>query len=134
MGEIVTWSGLHGTADTLAIAELAQAHDGLVLVITRDSASAQRWQGSMEFFQAGQVAPLQFPDWETLPYDAFSPHQDIVSERLATLTHLPNRTDGVLTVPVTTLMQRIAPAQYLAGASFDFCLGQKLDVQAQRLT
>ncbi len=134
MGEIVTWSGLHGTADTLAIAELARAHDGLVLVITRDSASAQRWQGSMEFFQTGQVAPLQFPDWETLPYDAFSPHQDIVSERLATLTHLPNRTDGVLTVPVTTLMQRIAPAQYLAGASFDFCQGQKLDVRAQRLT
>ncbi len=132
-GQRVTWHGLHGTADALAISELASAWDGLVLIITRDSARAQRWQGAVGFFQDAVHDPLHFPDWETLPYDAFSPHQDIISERLATLTQLPQTSRGVLTVPVTTLMQRIAPRQYLDGATFDFAQGQRFDIHNQRL-
>jgi transcription-repair coupling factor (superfamily II helicase) len=124
---------LHGAADTLAVAELASHSAALTLVITRDSARATRWQNATAFFAPGASA-LHFPDWETLPYDAFSPHQDIVSERLATLRDLPQQSQGVLTVPVTTLLQRICPRPFLAGASFDFRQGQKLDVNAQRMT
>ena len=108
-GQRITWHGLKDAADALAVSELTEAWDGLVLVLTRDSARAQRWQEAVRFFQGGTHTPLHFPDWETLPYDAFSPHQDIISERLATLHKLPNVSRGVLTVPVTTLMQRIAP-------------------------
>jgi len=137
-GDTLTWHGLSGSADALAVSELAAGYDGLVLVITKDSAQAQRWQSATAFFAASflgeQGNNLQFPDWETLPYDAFSPHQDIISERLATLNKLPNTKHGLLTVPVTTLLQRIAPRPFLAGATFDFRQGQKLDIEQQRLT
>ncbi|NOX50851.1 MAG: transcription-repair coupling factor, partial [Gammaproteobacteria bacterium] len=137
-GDTLTWHGLSGSADALAVSELAAGYDGLVLVITKDSAQAQRWQSATAFFAASfldeQGNNLQFPDWETLPYDAFSPHQDIISERLATLNKLPNTKHGLLTVPVTTLLQRIAPRSFLAGATYDFRQGQKLDIEQQRLT
>lgn len=132
-GQRITWHGLKDAADALAVSELTEAWDGLVLVLTRDSARAQRWQEAVRFFQGGTHTPLHFPDWETLPYDAFSPHQDIISERLATLHKLPNVSRGVLTVPVTTLMQRIAPRSYLDGAAFDLQEAQAFDLQQQRL-
>ena len=132
-GERVFWRGLHGNADALAVAELAASKEHLVLVVTRDSASAQRWRGAINFFAPPDAPKLHFPDWETLPYDAFSPHQDIISERLATLAGLPACEHGILTVPVTTLMQRIAPASYLGGAAFNFKRGARIDVAAQRL-
>ncbi len=131
--QVLTWSGLHGLADAAAVAAWVAEHNRLALVVTRDSARAQRWQNALQFFGGDDLTPLHFPDWETLPYDAFSPHQDITSERLATLAALPQQQQGVLTVPVTTLMQRIAPRSYLAGATFDFAQGQTLDVAAQRL-
>lgn len=132
-GDIITWSGLHGAADALAVAQLAANKPSLVLVVTTGSDRAHRWRSAVDFFLDAQTPTLQFPDWETLPYDAFSPHQDITSERLATLAAMPRQTTGVLTVPVTTLMQRIAPASFLAGASFDFKQGQALDVTEQRM-
>ena len=138
-GQNLTWANLHGCADALAVHELSQQHDGLILLITTNSANAQRWQGALEFFQKAESADnsfdhLHFPDWETLPYDAFSPHQDITSERLATLNALPNCQRGILTVPVTTLLQKIAPVNFLRGTAFDFKPGQILDVEQQRRT
>ncbi len=132
-GQTFTWTGLHGIADAAAVAAWVEQHNRFVLVVTKDSARAQRWSEALQFFGGSALETLHFPDWETLPYDAFSPHQDIISERLATLTALPQRKTGVLTVPVTTLMQRIAPKSFLDGASFDFRRGQELDVAAQRL-
>ena len=67
------------------------------------------------------------PDWETLPYDVFSPHQDIVSQRLATLYRLPQRRRGVLVVPVATLMQRLAPRGYLDRYALLLKVGERLD-------
>ncbi len=136
-GRQFTWNGLHGAAAYLAVAELVARHDGLVLLITRDSAAAQQWQTALDFFGADAPAPQSrprylFPDWETLPYDAFSPHQDIISERLATLRALPDAQRGVLTVPVVTLLAKIAPRNYLAGATFAFQRGQRFDVAEQR--
>ena len=76
---------------------------------------------------------MRFPDWETLPYDAFSPHQDITSERLACLQQLRNDPDGVLIVPAATLVQKIAPTTFLDGACFDLKRGQLFKTEEQRL-
>lgn len=132
-GNYRAWQGLHGSANALAVGEFARSHEGLTLVIARDSASAQEWEGSIRFYHGDALPILHFPDWETLPYDAFSPHQDIVSERLATLSALAKGSNGILVVPVTTLLQRIAPVEYVGGASFDFRQGQQFDPQQQRL-
>jgi transcription-repair coupling factor (superfamily II helicase) len=131
-GQQVTWSNLHGVADALAVTRISTAQPGLVLVVTANSARAQRWQSALSLFSDPANTPLHFPDWETLAYDAFSPHQDITSERLATLRDLPNVSTGVLTVPVTTLLQRISPPSYIAGSGFDFQPGQRLDIATQR--
>ncbi len=84
------------------------------------------------FFDADTLPLLQLPDWETLPYDTFSPHQDIVSERLATLYRLPSLQRGILIVPVTTLMLRLLPRAYLEGAGLLLATGDHLDVDAFR--
>ncbi|MEM7098282.1 MAG: transcription-repair coupling factor [Pseudomonadota bacterium] len=129
-GDRLYWDSLHGCADAAAICELSHKEAALVLLVTKDSASATRFNGALEFF--GAPAVLHFPDWETLPYDAFSPHQDIISERLRTLTGLSQHTKGVLTVPVATLLQKIAPVSFLAGSTFEFKVGHTLDTQVQR--
>jgi transcription-repair coupling factor (superfamily II helicase) len=105
------------------------------MVITPDAPSAQRLEDEMRFFcgETIQNTPLvHFPDWETLPYDVFSPHQDIVSERLSTLAQLPSLHQGVLIVPVTTLMVRIAPREYLDANSLFLAEGDMLDLTEMR--
>src|SRR5690606_32954087 len=74
----------------------------------------------------------QMPDWETLPYDAFSPHQDLISQRLKTLHALMQNTVDVLTVPVTTALYRLAPPAFLAAHTFSFRQGERLDEAALR--
>ena len=78
----------YGSAESRCIAELAEAH-GLLLVITPDTSSALALERELPFFLGNELEVLAFPDWETLPYDVFSPHQDIISERLATQQDLP---------------------------------------------
>ena len=127
------WSGLHGSAAGLAVAESAAGHVGFVVVLTTDTRSAHRLESEISFYSDGRTGEvLHFPDWETLPYDAFSPHQDIVSERLATLYRLPALTQGVLVVPITTLMVRLAPRVYVEGRSLLLSSGERLDMEAMR--
>ena len=119
----------------LALAEAARQHDGLVLAITRDSHSAQALEHDLRVF-AGEGAHalpvLHFADWETLPYDLFSPHPDIVSQRVAALYRLPTTRKGVLVVPVASLMQRLAPPSWIAGNTLDLHKGQRLDMDAEK--
>ncbi len=118
------WGKLYGSSYGLVLSTTAAQHSGPVLVITADMASAQRLQYSLRFYMTQKdISILQFPDWETLPYDRFSPHQDIISERLTTLSRLPDLTQGILIAPIQTLMHRIAPKSYLDG----FCLSLKLE-------
>ncbi|MDX1434647.1 MAG: transcription-repair coupling factor, partial [Gammaproteobacteria bacterium] len=129
------WTSLYGASRGLAIAGAASAHDGPLMVVTPDAPSAQRLEDEMRFFLGGAVdeVPLVgFPDWETLPYDTFSPHQDIVSERLAALTRLASMDKGVLIVPVTTLMVRIAPGTYLDANRLVLAEGDTLDLTDMR--
>ncbi|WP_374439551.1 transcription-repair coupling factor [Pseudomonas panipatensis] len=127
-----TWGNLPGAALSLAIAEAAAPAKRFTLLLTADSQSAERLEQELHFF-APDLPVLQLPDWETLPYDVFSPHQDIISERIATLYQLPELKHGVLVVPITTALHRLAPAKFLLGSSLVLDVGQKLDVEQMRV-
>jgi transcription-repair coupling factor (superfamily II helicase) len=130
-GDRQRWSQLHGSAMSLAVASAAQTLQQPVVWVTRDTANARRVEQELRFF-ADQLDVLHLPDWETLPYDTFSPHQDIISERLTTLYHLPDFKRGVLVVPVTTLLHRLPPPSYLLANSLMINKGQQLDIEQLR--
>jgi transcription-repair coupling factor (superfamily II helicase) len=118
-----------GSADALLLAQLAleRAGAGRVLaVVTGEPADAQRLSDELPFF-APQLRIAVFPDWETLPYDTFSPHQDLISERLATLWRLHQRDLDVVLLPATTALTRLAPPSFLAGTTFFFMQKGRLD-------
>jgi transcription-repair coupling factor (superfamily II helicase) len=125
------WTPPHGSARALLIAESARTHDGLLVAVARDTQRASALEDELRIF-AGDLPVLHFPDWETLPYDVFSPHPEIVSQRIATLYRLPNVKRGVLVVPVATLMQRIAPRSHIAGSGLVVAKGQKFDLAAEQ--
>ncbi len=114
--------------------QAARAHDGPVLAITRDNHQAHQLEGDLHTLLGTEsdLPVLPFPDWETLPYDQFSPHPDIVSQRLAALHRLPGLKRGVVVVPVQTLMQRLPPLRHIVGGSFDYRTGQVLDFDAEK--
>jgi len=118
-----------GSADALLLARLAQREllDGkLTAIVTADANDAQRLLDEIAFF-APELRCALFPDWETLPYDQFSPHQDLISERLATLWRILQREADVVLVPASTALYRLAPPSFLAGYTFHFRVQQKLD-------
>ncbi len=128
------WQGLHGAAAGMAIAETARTCARMLFVVTPDPESAARLEQEIRFFLGDdeETPVLAFPDWETLPYDTFSAHQDIVSERLNTLARLPVVRRGVLITTAPTLMHRIAPHEYIAANSLSLDLGDRLDIDTFR--
>ncbi|MEI7968688.1 MAG: transcription-repair coupling factor [Betaproteobacteria bacterium] len=121
---------LPGSADALAIAELANGRQPLA-VVTASASDAQRLASEIRWFApACKVHVL--PDWETLPYDSFSPHQDLVSERLETLYLLTQGSVDALIVPVTTALMRLPPRSYLSAYTFFFRQGARFDPDAFR--
>mgnify|MGYP001152474607 CR=1 FL=1 len=102
---------LQGASLALAIAELAAQHSSHTLLAVPDPQTALKLQQEIEQFSESEVA--LFPDWETLPYDNFSPHQEIISDRIARLYQLPTQTRGITIVPVSTLLQRQSPREFL---------------------
>jgi len=122
-----------GSADALLLSRLAQrerAAGRITAIVTADAGDAQRLIDELAFF-APELRCALFPDWETLPYDTFSPHQDLISERLATLWRIRSREHetgaDVVLMPATTALYRLAPPSFLAGYTFHFKQGQKLD-------
>ncbi len=115
----------------LAISQAARQHDGLILAIARDTHAASALENDLRIV-AGDLPLLHFPDWETLPYDLFSPHPDIVSQRIAALYRLPSIKRGILVVPVASLMQRVSPPEWIAGNVLDLRKGQKLDLDQEK--
>src|SRR6476620_9827055 len=116
---------LYGSSDALAIATLARRSRPL-LVVTENAWHAQRLLEEIPWFDPALKVHL-FPDWETLPYDHFSPHHDLVSERLATLYQMMHNQFDVAIVASTTALYRLSPVAYLAGHTFFFKQGDKLD-------
>ena len=125
------WGNLHGSSQALAIANAAQQHNGLTLIITTSSAAALQLEEDIGFF-AGELETLLFPDWETLPYDVFSPHQDIVSQRIETLNQLQHQPDAALIIPVSTLLQRLPPHCFFDGQTFVLDAGQAFNTTTTR--
>lgn len=125
------WGTLFGSSPSLAIASAAAQSDRLTVVIANDTASALRLEQELKFYGKG-LEVLHFPDWETLPYDNFSPHQDIISERLSTLHRLSRHGAGILVVPISTLMHRLLPNHYLQAHSLAIKIGQLFDINAMR--
>jgi len=126
------WNAPHGSALALILAETAGRHDGIVVAVTRDTHAAHALEAEIATLASAAVEVLQFPDWETLPYDLFAPHPDIVSQRVATLYRLPSQHRGVLVVPVATLMQRLAPRSYIGGSSLVLESKQRVDLGGEQ--
>ena len=121
-----------GSADALLIARHAMARvaqGAMCAVVTADPADAQRLEAELGFFEPALRVAV-FPDWETLPYDSFSPHQDLISERLATLARMGRRETDVVLLPATTALGRLAPPSFLAAYSFEFRQGSRLNEAA----
>ncbi|WP_445819197.1 transcription-repair coupling factor [Alcaligenes sp. SDU_A2] len=120
-----------GSGDACLIADLARQHGAPLVVLCADPLAAQRLAEEILLF-APKLRVRQLPDWETLPYDSFSPHQDLISERLRTLHALMMQDVDVLTVPVTTALYRLAPPAFLAAYTFSFRQGDALDEASLR--
>lgn len=131
------WGRLYGSSPGLVLAEAASRLTVPLLVVAPSARDAERLTAELRFYLTDPaLSVLAFPDWETLPYDLFSPHQDIVSERLATLSRLYDLKRGVIVLSAATLMQRLAPREYVLGSTLLFKTGARLDMIAlrQRLT
>jgi transcription-repair coupling factor (superfamily II helicase) len=131
-GRPVAWTGLHGSSVALALLNAARASNELVMVITRSSHQARLLERDLRLFNSDELPVLHFPDRETLPYDPFSAHPDIVSERLSALASLADLERGILVLPAATLMQKLAPREHVLGKCFDLDVGQQLDMGAFR--
>lgn len=127
------WGNLLGAALPLALAELLQQQRALYLLVVADTPTALRVEQELSVFIGDSSQIYTFPDWETLPYDHFSPHQDIISQRLKTLYQLPHLTQGLVIVPVSTLMLRLCDQQHLQQQSLMLTKGQRLDLASLRL-
>ncbi len=125
-GEIGQWTRLFGAAKSVVIAAAAADQNRPVVVIASDTASATRFEREIAFF-APELPRYAIPDWETLPYDRFSPYQDIISERIATLIRMPSITYGVVIMGVHTAMHRFAPREWMDARAFSQNSGDQLD-------
>ena len=120
----------HGAALPLSLAALAD-QPGLLVVVTADSPTATRLDRELKVLRP-DLPVLHFPDWETLPFDTFSPHQDIVSERLQTLVQLPQQTRGILLLSLSTLLLKVAPPSFVNLNSLLVKVGDRMDLPAIR--
>lgn len=126
-GDLRVLGQLHGGAVALECTRIAEAHNGTILLITTDMQLALQLQTEMQQFT--QLPIQQLPDWETLPYDSFSPHQDIVSDRLSLLYQLPSLGQNIVILPVNTLMQRVCPHAFLDSHAIFMQRGDALSQQ-----
>lgn len=126
------WRNLYGSARGLALAQAARA-GRLLVVLTPDVRARERLQDEICFYLGTDGPPvLTFPDWECLPYDVFSPHPDIVSERLATLATISHLNSGIVLLAAATALHRLPPAAHLLGQSFVLKVNDKLNMDAFR--
>src|SRR6202161_635678 len=106
------WRGLHGSARALALAGAVGADSRPWVFVAADTRELERLAEGLRFFGGAALEILTLPDWEVLPYDIFSPHPDIVSERLRTLARLPQLARGILLLSADSLLARLPPVSY----------------------
>ena len=112
---------------------LLNQNDGFYLAITEDMNAAYRLFDELQFFTGKQANIDLLPDWETLPYDQFSPHEDIISARIRLFNRLPDMTTGCLIVSIQNLMQRLPPVSFVKANSFILATGDSFNLAQQRI-
>ncbi|MEI6894288.1 MAG: transcription-repair coupling factor [Colwellia sp.] len=131
-----SWHNLHGSSSSVALYQAIKTAETPILLVTHNTPQALKIEQellSLAKHDNDKTAEIcLFPDWETLPYDNFSPHQDIISQRLATLYQLSRMTTGIIIVPVTTLVQQLAPKKYIEANSLLIKKGDKKDLHQMR--
>lgn len=125
------WQNLHGSAPALAIAKACEQNKQPMLVICDNTAAAHQLEDELRFF-LDQTEIVHLADWETLPYDNFSPHQDIISDRLQALYKIPTMQKGLIICSITTLMHRLAPVNFVSASSLVIKVGQAFDIDQKR--
>ena len=127
------WVGLAGAAAALSAARAAEGADATILVLAPDASAAARLEEELRFFAPPQLPIHPFPGYETLPYDQFSPHPDIISQRLRTLASLPGLRAAIVVTDLATALQRLPPRDFVDGHVLNLAIGQELDLEAFRL-
>ena len=131
--EVLRWGQLYGSGTSLALADAARQSSVPMLAVTPGARDVERLMAELRFFLGEDKLPLlSLPDWETLPYDLFSPHQDIISERLATLSQISELKRGIVVLAAGSLMQRLPPRAYVLGGTFMLRGGERLDTESLR--
>ena len=121
------WGSLFGSAEALALIEFTQKHDCVVLYIARDISHYEQIQTALDFYNAS-LTILAFSNWEILAYDHFSPHPDLVSSRLKTLSQLPSLKSGIVITTLESLSQRLCPTDYIEKYSLSLARGGQLNI------
>ncbi len=121
-----SWGQLHGAGLSLSIAHASRSNQQPIVIVTPDTQSALKLEAELEYLLPKNKV-LLFPDWETLPYDHFSPHQDIVSQRLLILSKLKSMDSGILIIPAATLMLKTAPSDFIYANALQYKINQQLD-------
>jgi transcription-repair coupling factor (superfamily II helicase) len=129
----VLWRGLAGAGGALHLAKAAARLAQPLLVVTRDAAAVSRLEDELRFFAPAELPVLIFPDYETLPYDQFSPHPDIISQRLRVLARLPSMGAGIVITDLATTLQRLPPHSFVDGHALSLAIGEVLDLEQFRL-
>ena len=117
---------LYGSSRSLMLSEQIASHRGLSVIVCSDMADADQLEQEISFFSHNALEIYRFPDLETLPYDQFSPHQDIISERIKCLANISSATKGILTLPVSTLLQKVSPSEFIHQRSFSLKIGDEI--------
>jgi len=129
----VGWAGLAGAGTAMFLARSAARAATPVLLVARDAAQASRLEEELRFFAPADLPVLLFPGYETLPYDQFSPHPDIISQRLRTLARLPGLKHGIVVTDLPTALQRLPPRTFIDAHALALRVGEELDLEAFRL-
>lgn len=118
----------------LSVAEVAKSYDGIVMLLMPDASNLVELKQEIEYFLGddSSIPVITLPDWEILPYDYFSPHQDIISERLQTLHQLPKFNKGVLILPISSALQKLPPRQFIENQCLLLELGQTIEIDDLR--
>ena len=125
-GKCIAWGRLIGASAALAVAELADQIDRPMLVLADDPRQADQLEAEIRFFAGDHTDVSHFVEWETLPWDSFSPHQDIISDRIKVLSTLKSMQRGIVVAAAPVLMQRLPPINYIAARALLVKRGQVL--------
>ena len=129
---IKQWGQLYGCARSLVISDAIDRHPHLTVILTPDSLSCSQILHEVDAFNDSDAKIISFPEWETLPYDIFSPHEDIISDRISSLQILPELEHGLLVLPIATCMQRIPPKEFIQQFTLNLQCGDAIELDRLR--